>query len=94
MFGYTDEDKEWRNSGGKTGRKWSRTEQDMCERHGHVYTKGKNENNPQCGKCWCCKEMAGGACLYNTIVNPITNRKVSINSSTGKKILTNYLENL
>ena len=93
-YGYTDEDKEWRNSGGKTGSKWTRTEQDMCERHGHVYTKGKNESHPQCGKCWCCKGMAGGACLYNTIVNPITNRKVSINSSAGKKILTNYLHNL
>jgi hypothetical protein len=26
----------------------------MCEEHGYVYTRGKNEDYPRCGQCWCC----------------------------------------
>ena len=29
--------------------------------------------------------------MYTKIINPETNRKVSINSKLGRKILTNYL---
>ena len=50
------------------------------------------------GRGWCCKNMkgvlGGGRCSYNTIINPLTNRKVSIYSQVGKKILNNYVENL
>ena len=31
--------------------------------------------------------------MYKTIVNPITNRKVNINTKLGQKIITNYLRN-
>lgn len=31
---------------------------------------------------------------YNYIVNPVTNRKVNINSSLGKKLIKKYSENL
>ena len=31
--------------------------------------------------------------MYKTIVNPITNRKVNINTKLGQKIITNYLLN-
>ena len=33
---------------------------------------------------------AGGNNPYLKIVNPLTNRKISINSKLGKKIINNY----
>ena len=54
-YKYTTEDKSWKREGGKTGSKFIRTEQDMCEKHpGNVYTKGKNEKYPGCENGWCC----------------------------------------
>ena len=32
--------------------------------------------------------------IYSKIINPKTNRKVSINSTLGKKILYNYINQL
>ena len=37
-------------------------------------------------------QHVGGA--YHTIVNPITNRKVSIHSKLGKRIINTYLSHL
>jgi len=28
--------------------------EEVCRSHGHVWTKGKNANFPDCGTCWCC----------------------------------------
>jgi hypothetical protein len=54
-YKYTKEDKEWRINGGKTGRKWTRTEKQMCERHTkNVFTKGTNDQYEGCGDGWCC----------------------------------------
>lgn len=54
-YKYTKEDKEWRINGGKTGRKWTRTEKQMCERHTkNVFTKGDNDQYEGCGDGWCC----------------------------------------
>ena len=54
---FSKSDKEWQKQGGKTGRKYTRTQQEMCERHGFIFTKGKNESYDGCGTCWCCKEV-------------------------------------
>ena len=89
-YEYTKEDKQWRKDGGKTGRKFTRTEKDMCEKHGHTFTKGNNIDYPNCGNCWCCKNHQGGG-FYDKIVNPLTKKKVSINSKLGKSILQNYV---
>lgn len=90
-YKFTKEDKSWREEGGKKGRKFIRTEKEMCERHGYRYTKGVN-NSISCGKCWCCKNMTGGGnCDYNKIINPISGRKVNINTNLGKSIINNYL---
>ena len=88
-YKFKNEDKLWRNEGGKKGRKFVRTEKEMCERHGYRYTKGV-DNPDSCGKCWCCKNMAGGG-GYNKIINPLSGRKVNINSSLGKTIIKHYL---
>lgn len=39
-----------------------------------------------------CDNQEGGA--YNYIRNPLTNRKVNINSALGKKIINNYIRQL
>ena len=36
----------------------------------------------------------GNTSLFETIVNPITNRKVSVNSKLGRQILGNYMKQL
>merc|ERR1711871_1726594 len=54
-YHYTKEDKKWRKDGGKIGRKFKRSEKEMCERHsGNVFTKGKNSEYEGCGNGWCC----------------------------------------
>jgi hypothetical protein len=40
------------------------------------------------------KQSGGGANKYKYIINPLTNRKVNVNSKLGKKILLEYVRNL
>ena len=51
-YHFTKEDKDWRKQGGKTGRSYTRTQKDMCEKQGDnfFFTKGKNEKYPGCKK--------------------------------------------
>ena len=52
---FSKEDKAWQKEGGKTGRSYTRTQKDMCERRGHKFTRGNNSAYPGCGSGWCCE---------------------------------------
>jgi hypothetical protein len=38
--------------------------------------------------------MTGGGAAFKHIVNPLTNRKVNVNSKLGQKIINQYIKNL
>ena len=42
-------------------------------------------------KCYCGNQKGGS---YNKIINPITGRKVNVDSKLGKQIINNYLQQL